>query len=204
MIKKKIILGVCISLMSVCASYANVYVNWAAGGGFYWSASTDSLFTPASGASALAQLIWSSDNIANTATFGSANLVSGNDYWLVDFTITEGVNTSQWGDFGAPLFNDNGTRPAGGFIYARIFQDAAPTVNDYYYVGPVIAAANLNPSGVPADSPQIYQMNTDLSVGNPIDVFQVAAVPEPGTMALFALGVATLAAARRRRKGVTA
>jgi hypothetical protein len=189
---------------------ANVYINWVATAGFFWSADSSSLLTSGSGQSALVQLIWSQNNVADTATFGAANFVSGDDFFLASLTLKEGVNSSVWCDFLPPtvsVFDDGGTRPAGGYVYARIFQDAAPGVGDWYYAGALLATANLDPTKVPPDTPQSYNLNRDGVNGDAINGTygaQVVPVPEPGTMALFALGVATLAAARRRRKGVTA
>lgn len=196
--------GLLLALLVVASSArANVYVSWSAGAGFVWSGSGDPLMNP--GESVLAQLIWSSDDIANAATFGNANYVSGNDFWLADFIVN--ANDRAGGEYGwfdnAPIFNDNGGRPNGGYIYARVFESLTPQVGDWYYAGPVEIAINKAPTAEPPDAPQVYAANRDGVNGDPINgAFgaQVVPVPEPGTIALFALGVATLAASRRRRK----
>lgn len=205
-------------LFTLCSlANANVYVLWGAPNGFYSSGGgLTSLFGIGSGESALAQLLWRPNNSGSVlgtggAVFGATDYVSGGDVLLASYTLTEGVNCNEWGEFTAPLFDDGGARPLGGYVYARIFENNTPQVDDWYYVGPVIAASNLNPPPGGSDSPQSYysQMNRDATdgFGDAIDGgfgAQVQPVPEPGTMALFALGVATLAASRRRRKNAAA
>ncbi len=195
-------------LLGVISANADVYTTWQGAAGFYFSADPNAGFLGA-GNSALAQLIWRPDNAGayagtDIANVNNPNFVSGGDVFLTDFLLTEGVNTSEWGDFHGGGFTDGGVQPDGGFIYARIFESDDIQVGTRYYVGPVVAAANLDSSD-PLVTPQSYQMNRDLVLGNAIDdpSFGFQVVPEPGTIALLALGIATLGgAAHKKRKAV--
>jgi len=192
-------------MLGSATAHASVYVFWQANGGFYYQ-NGDPLLQP--GESALAQLIWSADNIANSAMSGAANYVSGNDVWLANYTITYAGNT-EWGTFSTLTSSSS---VSGGYIYARVFTTLTPDVGDWYYVGRVETALEKDINEVPTPSPQTYVVNRDwdpvggdgAGLGDIVDfgpyAFQVVPVPEPGTIALFALGVATLAASRRRRK----
>ena len=89
-----------------------------------------------------------------------------------------------------------------GFIYARIFQDSVVQANDYYYYGLLDAVTVKDPVGPPADTPQDYNMSQNF--GDYLDqgatYGQVLPVPEPGTMMLFGLGLATLGFSRKRKR----
>lgn len=207
---KKALLVVGIMAVASVAS-ANVYVNWFSSGGFVWQGTpTAGFLGDGTGNSALLQLIWSLDSNIDDASSVTMHNVTGDDEWLADFILTEDGISGNFDEYSVKTynssFNDGGSQPAGGYIYARVFQDNNIEANDWYYRGPIVLASNLNPAAIPAPSAQPYDMTQsgDLSyLGvdmNAIDgIYGAQVVPEPGTMALFALGVATLVASRRRR-----
>jgi hypothetical protein len=209
---KLIVMALAALVVCATAAQADVYAYWHASGGFYKADGTTPLLTgQTSGLSTLAQLIWSLNNIADSAAPGGA--VTGDDVLLANFTVTEdGINNpatlDDYAVFDAPIFHDFGARPDGGYIYARIFQDPTVDAGDWYYVSDVVAASDLNPSDVPPPSPQNLELNGDPVFGNDInenwtgsndghDGEQV--VPEPGTIGLFALGAALIGLRRRRK-----
>jgi hypothetical protein len=124
------------------------------------------------------QLIYSLDGNVNDALVGGG--VSGDDLSWTSYTITEGVNSSEWADFSAPTYN---TTYSSGYVYARIFQDSIIDDGDWYYYSTPLLLQD-------STAPQTIQMNTDLVNGNAIDfgsnVAQV--VPEPATFLLFGMG----------------
>lgn len=206
----KIMFGV---LMFASVANANVFVNWFSSGGFVWdSTPTVGFLGDGTGNSALAQLIWSSDNVIDAVDIGDANYVSGNDTLLTSVVITEDGVAGNFDEYSVqtynPGFDDGGVQPNGGFIYARLFQDNSVGVGDWYYNGSILAASDLNPAAVPAPTAQPYDMTQPGEYShlgadmNAIDgAFSFQVVPEPGTMGLLALGLVTLGgAARRRRK----
>ena len=207
--KKAYVLTLVASLLLVNVASAQIYVNWAAGSGFYWSATDDPLM--GAGGSVLAQLIWTPDETYGAADFSdpSGNLIGGNDVFLIDFVVNEADrHDGEWGWFdNAPEPNDP-AGPSGGYIYARIFESLNPQVGDWYYVGDFNANQDRDSSSIPPDNPQFYAMNRDTAgegLGDPIDDplsgFNFQVVPEPGTIGLLALGMMTLGgAAHKKRK----
>ncbi|MBM4142708.1 MAG: PEP-CTERM sorting domain-containing protein [Lentisphaerae bacterium] len=213
--KRLMLIMVAVGLMCVGMAQANVYVHWYSSWGFYAAdGSTPLLGSDGSGQKTLAQLIWSEDNYADDADVGG--LTTGDDVWLADFTVQEdsAVNNPETFDYYAlftatPDHNDGGARPDGGYIYARIFQDDTPAAGEWYFVGAVVAANDLNPGGEPPDPAQLYDINTDSENGNEIDedwtgsnngLLGEQVIPEPGTIGLFALGTALVGLRKRRNK----
>jgi hypothetical protein len=188
-------------------SDAYCFVSWSMGYGLYWTVDPMTGFLGAdnSGNQALAQLIWSSDNVADPVNLGDTHYVSGNDQWLADYAlVADGDLYDGWGMFAAPNYDDN--TPAGhanGYVYVRVFQDATPAASEYYYVGPVDSNQNKNSTATPTpDTAQPYQVNYNTTSGDAVDgvhASTITAVPEPGTLALFGLGMLALGGRCLRR-----
>lgn len=204
------VLAIALTLsLGATVANANLFVNWAAGSGFYYD-NGDPLLHPDDRPMVLAQLIWTPTATPNSAMADVDDYVSGGDVWLADYWITYAGN-GEWGEFlNAP--NVSSSEVSGGYIYARVFTSDSPTEGTWYYRGPTIANANIDSSITPTPTPQSYDVNRDwdpiggdgAGLGDIVDAgpyaFQVVPVPEPGTIALLALGAVTLAASRRRRK----
>ena len=204
-------------MLNLSASAA-LQVDWHAGGGF--TLGGGALLGPVSGSlpqSAMAQLIWSPDALQSDATFGNTDYLSGGETLLDSLTVTYDDRASgeyAWWPTAISVYESDAggalAPPASyetGYIYARIFVDTNPQVNDYYYASnPVAVAPTYHWDGT-GTRPLTAAMNMNVGTGtygdDPIDSgansFTVQAVPEPGTMALFALGLMSLGISRRRR-----
>jgi hypothetical protein len=188
---KKVLAIALIGLVAAAAE-ADLSLNWLASAGFYFSGNPSSGIL-GSGESTIAQLIYSADNVIDAAFAGGAT--SGNDTVLDSLLLTEGGNTSEWGDFAIQYYTDTFTA---GWAYVRIFEDSVVDVGDAYYSGPMVALQDLDLTAVPKPTPQDVQANSDLINGDALD--QVVAVPEPATLALYAIGALVIGVSRRRRK----
>ena len=88
----------------------------------------------------------------------------------------------------------------GGEAWMYVYEDATPDPGDIYVRGKVITGGlnDTDPLGAAA-----LPQNLDASAGEPeagkFENSPHVVTPEPGTMALFALGLITVVASRRRR-----
>lgn len=194
--KRCILVVALISLMAVSAN-AGLYIAWQAAYGFHLNGNeAQGLLGPASsGLSTIVQLIFSTDVTADIVDPNNAagHYVSGNDTWLAEITITEGVGgIDEWAYFSAQSYE--GAYSA-GYFFGRIFQDTTPALGEYYYNGSVTLAEDRT---VPPAAPQLCELNTIFTgAGNNVNI---EIIPEPGTLALFGIGLLTIAAGRARRR----
>ena len=211
------------------SAQANLLLDVDAGEGFFLGATDPGVgfLGVDTGNMALIQLWYAADGTidgggagANAGVGAATAVAGGNDIWLMDWVFSEASGSAGDADFHSYAFFDTGSFPtpggapptsyddlgantvtAGGVVYGRIFQDEAPTAGDWYFVSDPLAANDLTPGLNP---PQVLHLNIDSngSLGDSLDQtaghsFQV--VPEPGTIALFGLGILTLLGSRRKR-----
>lgn len=208
-----------IALLSLGSfTFANIQVFWTANGAIIDDDTrTGNAFPDGLPAGSLFQLIWSPDATAGALDITNPTAPTGGDIVLDTYSST-GPSTpaqifgdkpnqttfyGQAGDPGGALPNEG----EGGFIYTRVFNDANPTIGDFY--------AQTTPRGptgdaTPPDGSTPAPFNGEITLAGDPEIDQAAGtnllivdrpivVPEPGTLLMFALGSLLLIGFRRRR-----
>jgi len=136
----------------------------------------------------------------------------GNDFLLGSLIVNED-GTDQWQmggglDVDSFAFTGNlmqftglGVADGTAGVYGRVFQDDNPAAGDWYYVGALETLRDTGVLGTPPNAAAIGRAGGIAGLDQ-LDAtpFSFQVVPEPGTWALFALGILTLAGANLKRK----
>ena len=165
------------------------------------------------GSSSLFQLIWApSGEIHNGIMPGGDP--TGDNVLLDSFVLDSTTLSTSYG-FTDPAewdSNDNpGLLDVGGQFFTRIFETEDPQAGDWYYNGQLETATSRSLTDPPqsyynpvrdtySDTGPTADMTGD-TIDDPNSDFNFQVVPEPGTIAMVALGIATLGgAAHKKRK----
>jgi hypothetical protein len=188
----------------------NIFVNWTSDGFIY---EFGGLPTSTFVGTVLAQLLWSANDpvasgyMANYAGPGGTD-ISGNEVVLAEVTADFGnFPASPLGDAGPPAvpgpeFGDGDVGSVdihNGYLYSRIFDGDTVANSMYYYQHTDIKTPMLTEydDQLPGSVIDLQASELNANFGHEVDT---AIVPEPGTMALFGLGLVTLALRQRRRR----
>jgi hypothetical protein len=183
------------ALMSVTASYGNIFVAWQGLDGFVKSDGDTPMLD--GGGSSVAILVFSpSGSFFNTLLSPGSHIV-GDEQIL-------GLTDLLWDPADSYGFVSRSTIDVpfeAGFLYARVFDEGTTSdpssvvANLWYYQSPMVAAENNITT-----NPTEYNVNTGSAgfAGFDTDVLNLQVIPEPSVMALLGLGGLVLAIRRRR------
>lgn len=162
-------------------------------------------------AGAYYQVWWSSDNAYGADASGNVDLLTASQGTsgaipsvYGDYVIWSGTTPldGQWGGVSSSsgTLTDaavNNNVISSGFIYAYVYEDGTPNIGDSFIRSPNIQGNTWgDPSKAQPDPSDLISLAPD--TGNVFGTYHV--VPEPGSMALFGLGMLTIAVRRRFRK----
>jgi len=181
------------------ATYGDVKISWLGAAGFFFNATPEvGILGDATGNFTFAQLIYSVDANIDAADIGGAT--TGDDVvWDTANILEDGIaNDAVMFDSYAWFTDYYEQTFVSGYVYARIFQDGAVGVGDWYFYTPMLSLQDVTE----ITPPQVLKMNTDVN-GNAIDSGPTVAqvVPEPAAIGLIGLGgIITLTISRIRRR----
>ena len=197
--KTGIVKGVLVAVVICClltpTANAFIVINWQTLGpwlqyGTTWTGDYNDIVPVGS----LIQLIWSADDIMDTPIGPTAapsddDVLLGTHSYQGSPTYDGGLNGQQYnsGDYGM-----NDTTFHAGRVFVRGF-DANPSAGDHYLEGGWVETLTANPG-----DPSGYDDAQLIPGGSPIPV-NMTIVPEPCAIALFGLGMLTLAVRRKLR-----
>lgn len=197
-------------LMAAGDSFASIGVAWSSTTYFYKNGGNPANY-PADylPTDALRILIWSA-NLPPTVGYALPTTgIGANEYILQ--TVNSGSDSGTLDLTAADIVKNNtdvgGNNINNGYLYSRIFSSGSPVAGEWYfqsaYIGPTLAVYDaMNPATT------IHHISSDVDTypelemgagGAQSGMFQVQAIPEPGTL-LLALPFFGVMAVRRLRK----
>lgn len=196
----KFLLTALASLALTLSASADISVNWVANGPIFAAGTgpTPTVPTDFIPADATFQLIWTPNSMPSTPVLPTPDALGGGEVLLAEGTRADLVNSS-YGSAAADEFH-------GGNVYGRVFSENTSAGTPGFY-----ALTDFRPTGdgtnpITLDYTDLAgegETVTFTAAGNPVQgnvlFVDTPIVPEPGSLALIALGGVLLAVFRRRR-----
>ncbi len=200
MMKLMVVMGALCGTASM-ASAASISLSLLTSQGLFMDAGLTTLVP----AGAYYQVYWSADS-----TYGGNSILESDADLGVDGTTPASFgdyviftgNTDIDGGLSSPVATGalgnsavGGSTISSGFVYMYVYEDGSPDVGDSYVRSEVYGNTWGDPGAALPPPPDAI----DVAATEPAVMGSFFVTPEPGTMALFGIGILTMAARRRRK-----